>query len=130
MLQSMISRRVATTLAATAAFILLMLAYGGYSATTAQAQGLPAICDQYPDLPQCQVDPDPDPDPNPNPPDIGPNAGGDGDGTGAAAGSELPFTGFPITPLVLILILLLLAGLTLRAYLAMRERRISKRSAF
>ncbi len=46
-----------------------------------------------------------------------PSAGGDGTASG-----ELPFTGYPMTPLLLLLLALLAAGLLLRAYLAVRTR--------
>ena len=78
--------------------------------------GVPAICEEYPNLPQCEEgggggggNEDPDED-----------AGGAGP-TGDADG-ELPFTGYPLTSLLLLLLALLVAGLTLRAYLAIRGR--------
>jgi hypothetical protein len=108
-----------------------------------------AVCEQYPDLPQCE-----------SPAGSGggsgspsPDAGGTGGGTGhptdtaanpgagdpamgsaaipgigdAATGSaqkvgELPFTGYPLTPLVLFLLLALAVGLAARAYFAARGR--------
>jgi hypothetical protein len=40
----------------------------------------------------------------------------------ASAGGELPFTGYPLTPLVWLLLAVLVAGVCLRAHLAVRER--------
>jgi hypothetical protein len=64
----------------------------------------------------------------------GPGGGNGGDnpnGTGPASagntgnshhGGQLPFTGYPLTPLVLLLLLLLLAGIVVRATVAVRDR--------
>lgn len=85
--------------------------------------GTPAICDDYPDLPICDEGPggggggDDDGGPGGDDGGAGPTAGGDGDGDGS-----LPFTGYPITDLLLLLALLLVAGLAIRAYLAIRDR--------
>lgn len=111
----------------------------------ASASADPAICDQYSvGLPQCSQgttggeETGGSQNPGGGNGDQGgaanPAAGGDADSSaipsdgaasaGAPGGSDgtLPFTGYPITPLALILLTLLLAGLTLRAYLAIRER--------
>lgn len=56
--------------------------------------------------------------------------GGPGDGSGPSAGSgagddgggNLPFTGYPLSTLILILALLLIAGLAVRSYIAVRDR--------
>jgi len=88
-----------------------------------------SICEQYPNLPVCvepddgggDRDGDDDGDEDVAGAGAGASAGGDGDG-------ELPFTGYPLTPLLLLLLALLLAGLTIRAYLAARERRAGRGS--
>jgi hypothetical protein len=85
------------------------------SAPAASAQQLPPICDEYPNLPQCQQLPDDDDGDNPDA--TGPSANGD-----AAGGGELPFTGYPLTGLILILFVLLIAGLALRTAVAIRDR--------
>jgi hypothetical protein len=106
------------------ATLLTLAATFAFSAATADpasAQQAP-ICAEYPGLPQCE----------------GPTAGGgdtqgseSGGGANALAGSggatgeadgTLPFTGYPLTPLLLLLLLLLVTGLTIRAYLAIRDR--------
>jgi hypothetical protein len=90
----------------------------------AQAQGLPPICEDYPDLEICEDDDD-DGGQDDDDDDVGPGgtgsggAGGDGDGDG---NGSLPFTGYPLTGLILLLLILLAAGLALRAGGALRER--------
>ncbi len=98
--------------------ILGILALG---AAPAQAQGLPAICEDYPDLDVCigpiedgVIDGDDDVGP-------GGDEGGAGNGSGDGDGA-LPFTGYPLTGLILLLLILLAAGLTLRGGTALRER--------
>ena len=101
------------------AVALLVFAFT-FSSLTAQAGAqLPAACEQYPDLPQC-IDDDGGGDDNGDGGDLGP---GDGDGTGDlnTAGS-LPFTGYPMSAIVLLMLALLLAGIAIRAYTAARER--------
>lgn len=115
------TNRIAILIATFLAAVAGSIAGATLLASDANAQ-LPAICEQYPNLPQC---------------DQGPGGGGGGnqpgdDGTGPAGvqspsaassgGGELPFTGYPITPLLLLLLALLLTGLALRAYLAIRDR--------
>ena len=99
------------------AFLALLVGlFALATAAPASAQDLPAICDEYPELPECEVRPDP-PDPDPDPPE-GPTADdGDGDGDG-----ELPFTGYPLTGLILLFLILLAIGLAIRAGTAIRER--------
>jgi hypothetical protein len=129
------------------ATLLVLAAVGILAAVTAERASaqLPSICDQYPALPPCQVPDDegegPDrplgqqgPDGLPGDgdqdddgiPDVGagiPGAGGPTAGLpGGAAGGQLPFTGYPLSPLLLLLLILLLIGLTIRAYLAIRDR--------
>ncbi len=106
----------------------------------------PAVCDQYPQLPQCQQPtaggdglqiPGPsdqdDEDRGPIESAGGPSPGDGGGGPLAGAGGpvadvgddargELPFTGYPLTPLILLFLVLLAAGLAIRAYIAARER--------
>jgi hypothetical protein len=83
-----------------------------------------AFCQQYPDSPLCL------PGGGSGGEDDDGNAGvnaGDGFGVGTVgsgdASGNLPFTGYPITDLVLLLVAMLLAGCLLRAYLAARDRR-------
>ncbi|MGH2950967.1 MAG: hypothetical protein ACRDKX_02850 [Solirubrobacterales bacterium] len=117
-----------------------VLALSAVLAASASAQQ-PAICEQYPQLPECQGNGVVVPE-GPNNPDnqFNPNQGPDGDesipgvpisfpgdggpsaGPGAGAGGALPFTGYPLTPLLLLLLILLAAGLLIRGYLAARER--------
>ena len=97
-----------------------------------------AVCDQYPDIPQCAA-------PATGQGGTAAQPGG-GDGTGesvltsggsppaaegaATAGSsggpgkagDLPFTGYPLSPLVAVLLAALAAGLAIRIYLAVRRR--------
>jgi hypothetical protein len=83
------------------------------TAPSAASAQLPSICDEYPQLPEC------------NPPTIPPPEGLPPEGPTADQGvgkGELPFTGYPLTPLILLLLLLLLIGLAIRAYLEMRDR--------
>jgi hypothetical protein len=47
--------------------------------------------------------------------------GGSTSGAEAARG-ELPFTGYPLTPLIMLLLLLVLGGLLIRGFLAVRDR--------
>ncbi|MDQ3730100.1 MAG: hypothetical protein M3355_11005 [Actinomycetota bacterium] len=115
------------TIALAAATLLAALAWVAVAQPgTAHAQ-LPGICDQYPDRPECQDDDD-DGDEGDGPDDDGgegPTAGAGGDGPSADAGAgsgELPFTGYPLSPLLLLLLLLLTVGLAIRAYLAIRQK--------
>jgi hypothetical protein len=102
------------TLAATFAFSAAM-------ADPASAQ-VPAICDEYPGLPQCEAPTAGGGDAPGNQDGGGENAlPGSGGATGEADGT-LPFTGYPLTPLLLLLLVLLVTGLTIRAYLAIRDR--------
>ena len=106
-----------------------------------------AVCDQYPDLPQCEAaagtgggspsvggDGDGDAVAESGAGDVGGGVvsaiggggsiSGPGDGaTGSASkAGELPFTGYPLTSPVLLLLLLLAAGIAARAYIAARGR--------
>lgn len=97
-------------------------------APAAQAQDdLPPICEDYPDLDVCNPEPQP-----PEPPDDGDDGDGDVGPAGAGGGGDgdgsLPFTGYPMTDLLLLLLALLVAGLTIRALIAARER-LQARSA-
>lgn len=100
--------------------LLLGLSLSLLGPPTASAQ-LPAVCEQYPDLPGC-VDPDDDGDANDeNDEDAGPAAGAGGPSGGDGDGS-LPFTGYPLTSLILLLLALLAIGLAIRLSLAIRGR--------
>ncbi|GEM_PF-3077918 len=96
----------------------MLLAVSASSPLAAKAHAQAAACPQY----------------NPNcggghkPPGGQGNQGGGALPSGGAAGpvggqgGELPFTGYPLTPLILLLLILLAAGLGLRAYVALRDR--------
>lgn len=119
------SRRLAI-LAALAVAFFAALAASSVGTQTASA-GQPPICSEYPDLPQCEEGGGNGGE-NPNPPqeepdDEGGAGGGPGAGpTGDAGGGELPFTGYPLTSLMLLLLILLATGLAIRSYLAVRDR--------
>jgi hypothetical protein len=111
-------------LIALAALLLAVAATFAFSAATADPASaqVPAICDEYPGLPQCEG-------PTAGGGDAPGNQGGGGEnalpGSGGATGEAdgtLPFTGYPLTPLLLLLLVLLATGLTIRAYLAIRDR--------
>jgi hypothetical protein len=97
-------------------------------ATVANAK--PAICDEYPDLPVCSETAGGGGDDN----EVGsdeasgtatPVSGGDdsaGGAGGTGSGGELPFTGYPLTPLLLLLLLLVAIGLAIRAGIAVHDR--------
>jgi hypothetical protein len=111
------------------------------AAPTAIAAGS-AVCDQYPDLPQCQATGATgggsasvgggggDDVEGAGAGVVGGSASGDGSIPGSGDGAtgsaskagELPFTGYPLTPLVLLLLILLGAGISARAYIAARDR--------
>lgn len=101
--------------AAVVGFVMLAMLH----AAPADAQA-PAICDQYPNLPQC-VGPGGGDDSD-APPGLFPGGEAGAGPSGDAGGAELPFTGYPLTGLVLLLLVLLAMGLLLRAYLAGRDR--------
>jgi hypothetical protein len=90
------------------------------------ASAAPAAADQYAPSPTQQI----------TDPALGGNAPSDGAGPGGpvfsepgqAGGGELPFTGYPLTPLILIILALLAAGLTARAVSANAERRRARRA--
>lgn len=121
------TRRITVALAAA------LLALGMVFVLNASSASAQAVNCQYnPNLPQC---------------DNGGNGPGNGGGnnhpgndnggeggnpaTGAIGGSDngtLPFTGYPLSPLVLVLLILLIAGFTVRAYLAVRDKLASERA--
>jgi hypothetical protein len=96
--------------------------------------GSSAVCEQYPDLPQCAApdagtggEPAGSPaagggaGPTPDEP-AGGSIPGAGDATGASGSAgNLPFTGYPLSPLVMLVLGLLAAGLLLRAAVALRD---------
>jgi hypothetical protein len=106
--------------------LVAMVALASASAVvpaTAGAQD-PAACQQYPTS-DCG-DAGPANGGGDTSPGIGP---GGGAGAPSAAGTDsgsshgtLPFTGYPMTPLLLLVLALLAAGLMLRAALAVRDR--------
>ena len=93
-------------------------------ASPAQAQ-LPSICEEYPDDPSCDVDPTGFDVPPVT--DLGPEGLGGSDNLGNGNG-ELPFTGYPVSPLILFAILLLLLGVAARV-IAHVSRRAREQSA-
>lgn len=108
----------ALTLIALATAMLVGAFMTAVSPATATAQ-LPAICAQYPNLPQClgpdrDEDDDDDDDDRLGSPTASAPTGG--------AGGELPFTGYPLNPLILLFLSMLALGLASRSYLAIRER--------
>lgn len=122
----------------TIAVATFALAFAGVTAVLAlnasSASAGPSVCEQYPDLPQCGGAPGGGGDPagggDGDSGDEGPAAGG-GDSAGVQGpsadlsggrGGDLPFTGYPMTALILLLVVLLLAGLGIRSYLAVRDR--------
>jgi hypothetical protein len=79
-----------------------------------------SVCVEYPNLPICDTGNeggDDDGDPTGAGPTANLGGGGDGNGDG-----ELPFTGQPLTPLLLLLLALLVTGLAIRAGLAIHRR--------
>ena len=109
-------------LAALAAFAATALAPGSASAQS-------AFCQQYPNDPSCLDegggggDDDDDDD---DAVGVGPGAGV-ATGTGDPSGN-LPFTGYPLSPLILLLLALLAIGLTVRTYIAIRDRMRGRRA--
>jgi hypothetical protein len=103
-------------------FALAMLASLGFALIASQpaAAQLPPICEEYPDLPQCEL-----PDEEEPPGDNDGNNGGNG-GTGDTDGN-LPFTGYPLTPLLMLAIVLLATALAIRGYIAIRKRLSTER---
>lgn len=103
--------------------LALILGISAVMAAPAQAQGAPPeICDEYPNLDVC--DDDDGGDGNDNDDDFGPGGGGDddlGSGTGDSDGS-LPFTGYPLSGLILLLLALLALGFAIRGGVALRDR--------
>lgn len=125
MAQGITNKRTSIVLTALAAGFACFFAFGLSQASTASAQ-LP-ICQQYPDDDICIGPTDEAEDAG----DQGPGAGGqngDNNGSGDADGS-LPFTGYPLSALVLLLVALLAAGLGVRAYIAVRDRLSGGRNA-
>jgi len=94
-------------------------------ASPAQAQ-LPSICTEYPDHPSCEVAPDSF-DVPPVVGDLGPQGLAGGDNLGNGDGT-LPFTGYPVSPLILFAILLLLLGIAARV-MAHVSRRFREQGA-
>jgi len=134
------------------ALAVLVGLVGVMLAFAAPASALPAICDEYPDLPVCSANTGGGGDGSGD--DVGSatasggpdlpvgsdtTGGGDsGPGTdsvgsagtsgspssagGTGSGGELPFTGYPLTTLLLLMLLLLALGLAIRAGVAIHDR--------
>jgi hypothetical protein len=97
----------------------------GISALTAQQASAQALgsefCDEYPNAPGCQdTGPDDGTGANPDDDEAATAAGPSADD--GATGGSLPFTGYPLTALILLLLVLLVTGLAIRTYLAIRDR--------
>ena len=107
-------------------FALALLASVGFALIASQpaAAQLPPICEEYPDLPQCEL-----PDEEEPPPGDGDDDGdGDDGGTGSTDGN-LPFTGYPLTPLLMLVIVLFATALAIRGYIAIRKRLAAERGS-
>ena len=111
MTQGLIENRTRLIFTAMAVLVACAFGFGLAQASTASAQ-LPAICEEYPNADVCDDDPT-------GGDNLGPSAGGDGTGE---SGGSLPFTGYPLSALIIFLLALLVAGLALRAFLAARSR--------
>ena len=120
------ARRSAIVLVLAAAVLLL--------ATPAASAAGSIVCEQYPDLPQCTVTAGVG-DADAGAPAAGGTAQGGAPVSGTAAipgagsataepgkAGELPFTGYPLSPLAAAVLVLLAAGIAIRASLAMRRR--------
>lgn len=114
-------KRIGAALVATCVVLGLILAV---SAPSASAQAV--NCQYNPG--QCNGNGNEPGDGNGNNPGND-NGSGNNSGANPATGSvsganngTLPFTGYPLSPLVMVLLILLLAGLALRAYVAVRDR--------
>ena len=106
------------------ALIVSALAVTLVLADQASAQ-LPAGCEEY----EICIGPTDEGDLDGGEDPIGfPGADGDGNGSGDSDGS-LPFTGYPLTGLILMLLILLVTGLAIRSYIAVRARLGSDRAA-
>lgn len=104
--------------------LALLLGIAGLLAiATPSASAQSAFCQQYPNDPSCigPIDDD-DQDDEDDVVVLDPVPGGAGDGASGASSGELPFTGYPMTPLLLLLLALLATGLAIRGYLAARKR--------
>jgi hypothetical protein len=116
------------TIVVAALCALAAMAIAAVAADRASAE--PAICSEYPGLSQCEqpATGGGDTGGGPNPADGGgaqspiPGAGGASAAAGGGASGALPFTGYPLTPAILLLLALLVAGLAIRGYVALRER--------
>jgi hypothetical protein len=112
-------------IAAVGALAGLLMLVQASSSTVSTAHAGAVDCQYFPNDPSCN---------NPNPQCPDPSLDCPGEGTnpnvnqgaqpngGAGEGGELPFTGYPVTPLILLLLMLLAAGLMIRTYLAARDR--------
>jgi hypothetical protein len=99
------------------------LAFGAATADKASAQLTPDICNQYPGVPQCQEAAGGGGGSDPGGGSAAIPGGGDsGSASNVGTKGTLPFTGYPINALILLLLVLLASGLTIRAYVAIRNR--------
>jgi hypothetical protein len=111
------------------AFLLVALVAMLSVASPAQAGAPPDTCVEYPDDPSCEPPEPPPPFPPGDPSDPTDPDQLPGDGAGSVdpsqlgdGGGNLPFTGYPVSWLILFALLLLLLGLLVRAAIAARRR--------
>lgn len=114
-----------------ALLVASMFLWAAFAPGTASAQ-LPDICEQYDDPEICigaidEADEDDGGNTGPDGNGFDPDGDGNGDGNGDRDGSgdadgELPFTGYPLTALILLLLVLLAIGLTIRSGTALRDK--------
>lgn len=131
--QGVVVHRIGLAVVAALLALLGALVAGAVSAPHASAQGTDPVCEEYPNLPQCEEDQvddgeDDEADDRDGQDDEATALPGGGGPTasGSGGGGNLPFTGYPVSSLVLLLIALLAAGAALRGYLALRERLASR----
>jgi hypothetical protein len=89
--------------------------------TSSASAGTAPICAQYPDLPQCSGNGGGGGGGDQSSDALG-ALGGDNQATAGTSEGSLPFTGYPLTALLLLFVILLAAGLAIRAYVALRDR--------
>ena len=122
MLQGAHLNRMRTIVLAGVAGLFFALGLTAVLAPSAGAQSPGSdFCQEYPNVPGCDTGPTDEGGSNPNDNGTTP-VSGEGPTASADTGDELPFTGYPLTALILLLIVLLLVGLSIRGYLAIRAR--------
>lgn len=130
--QGIVVHRVGVVVVAVFLALVAALVAGAVAVPHASAQGTDPVCEEYPNLPQCEEgetdDGEDDADDREDQDDqASPVPGGGGPtASDSGGGGNLPFTGYPVSSLVLLLIALLAVGAALRGYLAIRERLASR----